>query len=79
MKFALKINNGLNKIDGICFGRGQEFLEELKEIYGENYVNILNNPYNIKMDFIFCPCINDYNGHVSSQIKIVDYRFSNNQ
>nr|WP_085058967.1 single-stranded-DNA-specific exonuclease RecJ [Clostridium tetanomorphum] len=79
LKFALKINNGLNKIDGICFGRGQEFLEELKEIYGENYVNILNNPYNIKMDFIFCPCINDYNGHVSSQIKIVDYRFSNNQ
>lgn len=76
LKFSLRIGNSFNKIDGLCFGRGKEFQEELKMKYGDDYDNIINNSQNIKMDFIFCPYINEYNGYVSIQIRIVDYRFS---
>lgn len=76
IKFTLRIGKSFNKIDGLCFGRGKEFEEELKIMYGYEYNNLFNNPQNIKMDFIFYPYVNEYNGYVSTQIRIVDYRFS---
>ncbi|WP_027625862.1 single-stranded-DNA-specific exonuclease RecJ [Clostridium lundense] len=76
VKLTLRIGNSFNKIDGLCFGRGKEFDDDLKVKYGSGYDDIISKPQNIKMDFIFYPYINEYNGYVSTQIRIVDYRFS---
>ncbi|SDL29067.1 exonuclease RecJ [Clostridium cochlearium] len=75
LKFIIKIDN-IRKMEGICFGRGNEFEEMLKKNYGENYRFVMNNPKDIRMDFIFCPTINEYNGYVNPQMRIIDYRFS---
>lgn len=75
LKFIIKIDD-IKKMEAICFGRGNEFEEILKKNYGEDYRFIMNNPKDIKMDFIFCPTINEYNGYVNPQMRIIDYRFS---
>lgn len=75
LKFIIKIDD-VRKIEGICFGRGKELEELLKRDYGENYRFVMNNPKDIKMDFIFYPTINEYNGYVNPQMRIIDYRFS---
>ncbi|WP_315122317.1 single-stranded-DNA-specific exonuclease RecJ [uncultured Clostridium sp.] len=77
IKFCLRIDGSFNKIDGLCFGRGQEFEEELKRRYGNSHLGIMNNPSGLKMDFIFYPYINEYNGYITPQLRIIDYRFSN--
>ncbi|WP_206427327.1 single-stranded-DNA-specific exonuclease RecJ [Clostridium rectalis] len=78
LKLNLNFHKGFNKINGVCFGRAQEFLNDLKEKFNGNYDNVLNNPTNLFMDFIFYADINEYKGFVTPQIRIIDYRFSNN-
>lgn len=76
LKFSLKIDGSYNKIDALCFGRGEEFKKYLNDYFDKDYLEAINKPKNLKMDFIFYPYLNDYNGHVSPQIRIVDYRIS---
>lgn len=76
LKFSLKIDGSYNKIDALCFGKGNEFKEYLKDYFGDDYLDVINNPKNLNMDFIFYPSLNDYNGYVTPQIRIVDYRIS---
>ena len=68
---------GVNKtIDGICFNRVEEFIEMLKDRYGEEHMNYLNNPRGMKLDLIFSPQINEYNGYKSIQLKILEFKLS---
>lgn len=75
LKFTIKLNN-YSTIDALCFNRGQEFEEKLKEIYKEEYMWVMNNPKDLKMDFIFYPVINSYRGYSIPQLNVIDYRFS---
>ncbi|MBU3098577.1 MULTISPECIES: single-stranded-DNA-specific exonuclease RecJ [Clostridium] len=69
--------SGLNKtIDGICFNRVDEFIEMLKERYGEEHMNYLTNPRGMKLDMIYTPQINEYNGRKSIQLKILEFKLS---
>ncbi|MBE6068636.1 MAG: single-stranded-DNA-specific exonuclease RecJ [Clostridium lundense] len=76
LKFSLKIYGSYNKIDALCFGKGDEFKEYIKQYFGDDYLDIIDNPKNLKMDFIFYPSLNDYNGCITPQLRIVDYRIS---
>jgi single-stranded-DNA-specific exonuclease len=68
---------GTNKtIDGIFFNRVDEFMEMLKDSYGEEYMNYFGNPRGMKLDLIFTPQINEYNGRKSIQLKIIEFKLS---
>lgn len=68
---------GANKtIDGICFNRVEEFIEMLKNRYGEHDVSYLTSQRDIKLDLIFSPQINEYNGNKSIQLKILEFKLS---
>jgi len=68
---------GANKtIDGIFFNRVDEFIEMLKDRYGEEHMNYLSNPRGMKLDLIFSPQINEYNGRKSIQLKILEFKLS---
>ncbi|MBU3159088.1 single-stranded-DNA-specific exonuclease RecJ [Clostridium frigoris] len=68
---------GENKtIDGIFFNRVDEFIEMLKDRYGEEHMNYLSNPRGMKLDLIFSPQINEYNGRKSIQLKILEFKLS---
>jgi len=68
---------GVNKtIDGICFNRVDEFIEMLKDRYGEDHMSYLNNPRGLKLDLIFSPQVNEYNGYKSIQLKILEFKLS---
>ena len=68
---------GVNKtIDGVCFNRVEEFIEMLKDRYGEEHMGYLANPRGMKLDLIFSPQINEYNGRKSIQLKILEFKHS---
>ncbi|MGH4121163.1 single-stranded-DNA-specific exonuclease RecJ [Clostridium sp.] len=66
---------GENKtIDGICFNRVDEFIEMLSDTYGQDHMNYLKNPRGMKLDLIYSPQINEYNGRTSIQLKIIEFK-----
>ena len=68
---------GANKtIDGICFNRVEEFTQMLKDKYGEDHMSYLKDPRGMKVDLIFSPQINEYNGYKSIQLKISEFKIS---
>jgi len=71
-----KTNNGIKTIDGIFFNRVDEFMEMLKHFYGENYMSYVESPRGMKLDLIFAPQVNEYNGNKSLQLKIVEFKLS---
>lgn len=74
LKFRCRIQGTNKYIDGICFNKVEEFIEQLKEVYGESYQYILENPCGLKMDLIFSPSINEYKNNVSIQIRINNFK-----
>lgn len=76
IKFTFRIEGSFDKIDGLAFGKGIEFEEELRDRYGDEYINFINKPLGLKMDFVFFPFVNEYNGYITPQVRILDYRFS---
>ncbi|MCY6959401.1 single-stranded-DNA-specific exonuclease RecJ [Clostridium brassicae] len=76
LKLICSVNNNRN-IDAICFNRVEEFKEILKIKYGKQYQKIIMNPNGIKMDLIFSPMINEFNGNKKEQLRIKDFRLSN--
>ncbi|MGL4731957.1 MAG: single-stranded-DNA-specific exonuclease RecJ [Clostridium sp.] len=74
LKLKCRINGTNKYVDGICFNKVEEFIEKLKDAYGESYEYMLENPFGIKMDLIFMPSINEYNGNVSIQLKINNFK-----
>lgn len=77
LKLTCIIHNN-SKIDAICFNRVEEFKEILKEKYGNNYDKVLINPLGLKLDIIFYPMINEFNGTKKIQLKMKDFRLSTN-
>ncbi len=68
---------GTNKtIDGIFFNRVDEFMDMLKDSYGEEYKTYLDTPRGMKLDLIYSPQINEYNGYKSIQLKIIEFKLS---
>ncbi|MCJ7688996.1 MAG: single-stranded-DNA-specific exonuclease RecJ [Clostridiaceae bacterium] len=66
---------GENKtIDGICFNKVEEFIEMLKDTYGQDHMNYLKSPRDMKLDLIYLPQINEYNGRKSIQLKILEFK-----
>ena len=74
IKFLMPKTN--RTIDGIFFNRVDEFMEMLKNSYGEEYRNYVESPRGMKLDLIFTPQINEYNGHKSIQLKIIEFKLS---
>ena len=73
----LKLKSNSDKIfDGIYFGNIEEFEQTVCDKYNSEelsklYDGIFND---VKLDFVFYPNINKYNGNVSIQIVIQNYR-----
>jgi single-stranded-DNA-specific exonuclease len=80
LKLNLIIDELGRKIDGVGYGKVQEFNNLLKEKYGEDYLNILSN-YNyskekLRIDITFYPYINHYNGVDSLQLRVSGFRLA---
>jgi single-stranded-DNA-specific exonuclease len=80
LKLNLIIEEQGRKIDGVGYGKVQEFNDLLKEKYGEDYLNILSN-YNyskekLRIDITFYPYINHYNGVDSLQLRVSGFRLA---
>lgn len=71
LKMTLDRGDGATLIEGICFGRSDDFKALLDK--GSR----LNNEA-LKLDLIFTPQINSYMGKDKLQLKIVDFRISSN-
>lgn len=65
-----------SKIEGICFNMVEDFKDMLKKQYGNNYEKILINPKGLKLDLIFSPGFNEFNGVKKEQLRIKDFRIS---
>lgn len=78
LKLFCRLQSSLKKIDAISFDGGEKFKKLIFEVYGKNSGNkILSNNFNsIKMDFIFLPYVNEFNGVKNLQLVIKDFRFS---
>lgn len=79
LKFFCRPNGSFEKLDAICFDGGEKFREMISETYGEEKLSHIlnNNPMDLKMDLIFSPSINEYNGNVNLQLVVKDFRLSN--
>lgn len=75
LKLKLKTSKG-KVIDAIYFGDIEEFEETITLKYGrEELQKLYDGVYNdVKIDLVFYPNINEYNGNVTIQIVIQNYR-----
>lgn len=76
LKLSCRIKDTFTKIDAISFDSSEDFKSMIIERYGiERLDKILNNyPADLKLDLIFFPSINEYNGNVSLQLQVKDIR-----
>ena len=75
LKLKLKTSKG-NVMDAIYFGDIEEFEEAICEKYSrEELQKLYDGVYNdVKIDLVFYPNINEYNGNVTIQVVIQNYR-----
>jgi single-stranded-DNA-specific exonuclease len=71
---CLTSNN--QRIFAIGFNKVEEFIEMLKEKYKDEHEKILINPKGLKLDLIFYPIINEFNGNKYKQLRIKEFRLS---
>ncbi|ABS41397.1 single-stranded-DNA-specific exonuclease RecJ [Clostridium botulinum] len=79
LKLTCRVEDTNKRIDAIAFGKVDEFKRDLENIYeDENVENIITNPLmaGLKLDLIYYPMINEYNGNVYTQLRIIDYRIN---
>lgn len=79
LKLYCRPQGSFEKMDAICFDGAEKFKTLIENTYGEEkLLDILNNnPANIKMDLIFSPSINEYNGNTNLQLIVKDFRLAN--
>ena len=71
-----------NSPDGMIFENVENASNNIKAWYGEEYGEIVSYdryktitlPVGCKMDILYSPTFNKYNGNINIQLKIVDYR-----
>lgn len=75
LKLRIKTKSD-NFLDAIYFGDIYEFEEVIKVKYGEEELQKLyDGVYNdVKLDLVFYPSVNEYNGNTSIQIVVQNYR-----
>lgn len=78
LKFKIKTKSN-NFLDGIYFGDVYEFEKMISDKYGrEELQKLYDGVYNdVKLDLVFYPSINEYNGNTSIQIVIQNFRTVN--
>ncbi|NFD31098.1 single-stranded-DNA-specific exonuclease RecJ [Clostridium botulinum] len=79
LKLTCRVEDTNKRIHAIAFGKVDEFKRDLENIYeDENVENIIINPLmaGLKLDLIYYPMINEYNGNVYTQLRIIDYRIN---
>ncbi|MTK13820.1 MAG: single-stranded-DNA-specific exonuclease RecJ [Clostridiaceae bacterium] len=78
LKLYCRPQGSFEKIDAICFDGAEKIKTLIEDTYGEEkLLDILNNnPANIKMDLIFSPSINEYNGNTNLQLVVKDFRLA---
>ncbi|KOC36006.1 single-stranded-DNA-specific exonuclease RecJ [Clostridium botulinum] len=70
------IINDKEKIEAISFNKVNEFKEMLEVKFKNTFEKILLNLSNLKLDLIFYPIINEFNGNRTVQLRIKDFRLS---
>ena len=77
LKLSLISSRG-QRMEGIIFNDIQSCLEDVKSKYGEVQLNNMLNGIenNILVDILYYPEVNEYNGNVSLQVIIKNYRFN---
>lgn len=75
VKFTLRYENDNRKIDAITFGKAEEFRNAYESIFGANFEKHYFSS-GIRIDIIYYPSINQYNGYKSIQLKINEFRIS---
>jgi single-stranded-DNA-specific exonuclease len=75
LKFKIKTKSN-NFLDAIYFGDVYEFEKIINDKYGhEELQKLYDGAYNdVKLDLVFYPSINEYNGNTTIQIVIQNYR-----
>ncbi|WP_084113677.1 single-stranded-DNA-specific exonuclease RecJ [Clostridium acidisoli] len=74
LKLKMIMRNGIY-IDGIYFGDIEEFENVITDKYGIDELNRLyNGNCRLKLDMVFYPSINEFNGRVSIQIVVENFR-----
>lgn len=76
IKFLLKVPNSMIRIEALSFGRANELVEMLSSEYGDRYQEVMDKPYGLKLDIIFTPFVNEYNGYKSIQLRVSSFRIS---
>lgn len=72
----------VNNPNGMIFENVEKVSNNIKAWYGEEYGEIISYdrykaitiPKNCKIDILYSPTFNKYNGNINIQLKIVDYR-----
>lgn len=77
LKLILSNNNG-KTIEGLIFGDVENFESKVLKLYGEDELKKLYNGIknNIKIDILYYPSIDEYNGNINIQLIIQNYRFN---
>lgn len=76
LKLSLRIDAVGRRIDAVGFSKAGDFNDMMIETYGNRADAMIQNPSGLKLDLIFYPAINEFNGFVSSQLRILDLRIS---
>lgn len=74
IKFNLRYDGHRESMAAVAFGKAEEFKEAFLNKFGKSFENLHENS-NIKLDIVYYPCINEYNGYKSLQLIINDFRF----
>lgn len=84
LKLVVK-NDALNQsLEAISFNTVDEFVKSLKEIFGEEFgeltpfktYNIMNLPTDLRIDCVYSPQFNEFNGNKKINLKIIDFRIN---
>lgn len=79
IRFTFVSGSGKN-INGVLFNCFEEFKIKLLDRFGEDFINKLvkQGAFNKNLDIVYYPEINSYNDSLSIQLKIIDFRLSQN-
>ncbi|ABK61841.1 MULTISPECIES: single-stranded-DNA-specific exonuclease RecJ [Clostridium] len=72
------LTNDNEKIDAIIFNRADEFKDMVEKSLREKIETVIASPYNLKLDLIFYPMINEFNGYRNKQLRVKDFRVCSN-
>lgn len=84
LKLLVKNERLTSNFEAVAFNITEEFIELLRKNYGEEFgiltpfktYNIINIPRNLKIDLVYSPQFNEFNGSKKINLKIIDFRIN---